>query len=233
MTDPREPQLFDEYADEYDRDLVKGISISGEGKEFFARERIRWLRRCLGASTDGFRIMDYGCGIGSSTPYFFDYLKAREVVGLDISPRSVCIARERQGGDATSFNCVSEFVPDASFDMVFSNGVFHHIAVSERDAAVRFLVNCLKLGGVFVLWENNPWNLGTHIVMHRIPFDADARKISPNQAVRLIARNSCIVESVTFAFIFPNILRNFRWIEPSLSKWPLGAQYQVLARKPH
>ena len=37
---------------------------------------------------------------------------------------------------------------------------------------------------------------------------------------------------IDFLFIFPRALRWFRTLEPLVSKLPLGAQYQVLCRKP-
>ena len=40
---------FDSYAAEYDAALQQGISVSGEGKDFFARGRIAWLAKILGA----------------------------------------------------------------------------------------------------------------------------------------------------------------------------------------
>src|SRR4051812_19980524 len=44
-----DPSAFDAYAAEYDAALEQGISISGEGKEYFARGRILWLKKVLGA----------------------------------------------------------------------------------------------------------------------------------------------------------------------------------------
>jgi len=38
---------FDDYAGNYDAALNQGLALSGEPKEYFARERVRW-RVCLG-----------------------------------------------------------------------------------------------------------------------------------------------------------------------------------------
>ena len=35
-----------------------------------------------------------------------------------------------------------------------------------------------------------------------------------------------------FLFIFPRVLKWLRWIEPLVSRLPLGGQYLVLGRKP-
>ena len=47
MAEPSlDPQL-DRHAAEYDRALNRGISVSGEGRDWFARERLLHLARCL------------------------------------------------------------------------------------------------------------------------------------------------------------------------------------------
>ena len=38
-----EAAAFDQYAAEYDAALAQGLSVSGEDKEHFARERVSWL----------------------------------------------------------------------------------------------------------------------------------------------------------------------------------------------
>ena len=36
---------FDDYAGSYDAALNQGLALSGESKEYFAHERVRWLAR--------------------------------------------------------------------------------------------------------------------------------------------------------------------------------------------
>lgn len=229
-TDPN--QVFDAYSSNYDEALQRGVSLSGEAKEYFALHRIQWLRRVLPRSPDGFRVLDFGCGTGTSGPYLLDHLVAREVVGVDVSAASIDMARQLHRRPGLRFTTQAELDPAERFDLVFCNGVFHHIPLAERAGAARFVANCLKPGGFFAFWENNPWNPGTHWVMARIPFDRDAIKLFPREAVRLVRHSGLERISVTFAFIFPKILSALRCLEPALSRLPLGAQYQVLARKP-
>ena len=55
-------KTFDIYAEDYDIALARGISVSGEEKDYFARRRIEWLRDCLklfsvsGKNAHGFRL---------------------------------------------------------------------------------------------------------------------------------------------------------------------------------
>jgi SAM-dependent methyltransferase len=116
-------------------------------------------------------------------------------------------------------------------DLVYCNGVFHHIPPVERAGAVNYILRCLRPGGIFALWENNPWNPGTQYVMHRCDFDRDAVKISPPGAVRMLRSGGFEILRTDYRFFFPRTLSWLRSLEPALAKVPVGGQYQVLARK--
>lgn len=224
---------FDDYADDYAKALDRGISLSGEDKEFFARGRIQAFRDALagrGARTSS--ILDYGCGTGGATPYFRELFSPARFVGVDISSRSLEVARQRFGADGVSFKTLQDFVPAGDMDLAFCNGVFHHIPVPQRANCADYVFRALKPGGLFAFCENNPWNPGTHWVMARIPFDRDAVKVSIPGARRLLQGAGFRILSVTTLFYFPHFLSFLRPLERALKSWPLGAQYLMLAQKP-
>jgi len=224
---------FDEYSAEYDAALGEGLSISGENKDFFARRRIEWLRDHLPVDWGaGLRVMDYGCGTASSAPLLREILGATELLGTDTSPKSIAIATGNHGSDDAKFVSFDAYQPDGRFDLVYCNGVFHHIALAERATALSYIYRALRPGGFFAFWENNPWNPGTRLVMSRIPFDRDAITINTPQARVLLKSAGFEVLRSDFLFIFPSILRWLRWIEPFCVGLPFGAQYQILCRKP-
>ena len=224
---------FDVYAEDYDVALARGISVSGEARDYFAQRRIEWLRDCLnGFSGPVTTFMDFGCGTGSSTRLFFDILGVENFVGTDQSPKSLEVARKAYGSDRVRFFWFDKYQPQSQFDLVFCNGVFHHIPPVERAPAVDYVLRSLRPGGHFAFWENNPWNPGTRYVMSRIPFDRDAITLSPPEARQLLRASGFEILRTDFLFIFPSILRWCRWIEPLCSRLPFGAQYQVLCRKP-
>ena len=223
---------FDVFARDYDAALAKGLVLSGEDKEFFARGRVDWLAGCLEARGEHPRsLIEFGVGTGDSTPLFFDRLGISSFVGLDISPDSLAIARQRHGSARASFELVESYRAQDPSDLVFSNGVFHHIPPDERPAAVRRIQSWLRPGGLFSFWENNAWHPGARWVMHRIPFDRDAMPVSPRRASRLLRSEGFQILSIDFLFVFPRVLRSLRPAERWLSKLPLGAQYQILCRR--
>ena len=223
---------FDEFAETYEEALDKGISVSGEHKEFFAEGRVDWLaRRLHSLSFRAHHVVDFGCGTGGSTAFLLELPGVEQITGLEVSTKSLAVARRLHGSSRTEFKQSSEFEADGRIDLVFCNGVFHHISPSERPRTLAFLFKALRPGGIFAMWENNPWNPGTRYVMRRIPFDRDAVPLSAPEASRLFRTSGFDIVHMDFLFIFPRPLRWFRRFEPWLTKLPLGAQYLLLARK--
>lgn len=224
---------FDEYAANYDEALAQGIAASGEDKIYFVRRRLEWLKGCLESlAMKPVIAMEYGCGTGSALPYLSDLLAVNSLVAVDVSAKSLEVARSRFGSLSARFFHAHEYDPIGEVDVAVCNGVFHHIPPTQRAVAVDYVYRCLKPGGVFALWENNPWNLGTRYVMSRIPFDRNAITLSPPETQRLLKSRGFSLLRTDFLFIFPRPLAWLRVLEQPLSRLPFGAQYQVLASRP-
>jgi len=227
---------FDAYATGYDEALNQGLSLSGEGKDYFAEHRILWTRRRLsqlGADLSaGMHILDYGCGTGSAVPHFEAQLDSPRITGVDVSAEGLKLARESWDRETTRFVELAAFQPAADADLAFTNGTFHHIPLDERTGAMAAIHSAVKPGGWFAFWENNPWSPAARLVMARIPFDRDAIMVWPAQARRLATSAGFEVMRTDFRFIFPKTLRLLRPTERFATRLPLGAQYLVLCRKP-
>jgi len=224
---------FDSYHADYDEALGKGLWPSGEGKEYFARQRIVFLARCLrrlGAPPPD-SVLDFGCGTGTATPFLIAELSAGAVVGVDASPRCVEAARRAHGSAKTTFFVAGDYRPAGDLALAYCNGVFHHVPEADQAEVLALVRDSLRPGGIFALWENNPWNPGTRYVMSHIPFDKDAVPLSSPAARRLVSAGGLEVLRTDYLFLFPRWLRVFRFIEPWLSPLPLGGQYQVLCRR--
>jgi SAM-dependent methyltransferase len=234
MTEPEDDvSAFDAYSSDYDEALARGLSVSGEDKRWFARERIAFLGGCLREL--GVRpatVLDFGCGTGTATPFLVGELGVAEVVGVDSSERSLEVARAQHGEWPVRFVTAAAFRADASFSLAYCNGVLHHVPPAERPRVVRRIRDSLMPGGLFSLWENNPWNPGARYVMWRIPFDRDAVMLSARGARRLLEAGGLEIVRTDHLFVFPRALRALRFLEPPLRGTPIGAQYQVLARRP-
>jgi SAM-dependent methyltransferase len=228
-----ESQEFNQYAGDYDQILARGLAVSGERKDYFAQGRVDWLKaRMEDARFSARRIMDYGCGTGGTVPLLLDRFDAESVVGVDQSMKLIERARRDYGSERATFRQIQQYCPQEEIDLVYCNGVFHHVPIARRATAAQCIWRSLKPGGCFAFWENNPWNLGTRYVMSRIEFDRDAITLTAVQASRLLRSVGFKIVRTDYLFIFPKCLSAFRWMESHLSSFPFGAQYLVLARKP-
>jgi SAM-dependent methyltransferase len=222
---------FDRFASSYDDDLAKSLAITGESRDFYAQRRIDWTAECvarLGQRVH--RILDYGCGDGTNSPMLAAKFAAQQVLGVDVSAASVDIARRSYDGTRLSFLHRDEWIPDASMDLAFCNGVFHHIAPVDRRECLTAIRRSLRPGGLFAFWENNPWNLGTRYVMSQCVFDENAIMISPREARRLLTASDFKVLRMDSLFYFPRHLRLLRPAERWIRSLPFGGQYQLLCQ---
>jgi len=223
---------FDAFAKNYDEALSEGLSLTGEGPLVYAERRIAVTRKLI--SKHDFkadRILDFGCGIGTSIPLLNVAFSPVELVGIDISIESLAEARLNVGLQNVRFESVEQALLRNQVDLAYCNGVFHHIEPSKRANACRMVFDALRPGGFFAFWENNPLNPGTRAVMARIPFDRNANPIFPGRAKKMLRQAGFRMEVIMSWFFFPRALAALRPLEPYLSWTLLGGQYLILARK--
>ena len=106
------------------------------------------------------RILDIGCGTGVPSLQLAR-LSRGEVVGIDVDERALELMRERVAreglGDYVTARCVSLYetdFPDASFDLVWEEGVLHLLDANRSLPQCRRL---LKPGRHLVMHETNKW----------------------------------------------------------------------------
>jgi predicted TPR repeat methyltransferase len=218
---------FDKYAQRYEEVLQKSLNATGENQEYFARRRVEITRDLLREASIS-KVVDFGCGLGTSAPHLMHHLKPESVVGLDVSRETLKEAAARHASGCVSFAHVDDFAGSA--DLVFCNGVFHHMAPMERIRALEIIAKMLGNGGHFALWENNPLNPGTRYVMSRCEFDRDAVVIRPGEARTLLEANGFEIVRTSSAFFFPRSLSWLRGLEKPLAPTLLGGQYLLLAK---
>jgi SAM-dependent methyltransferase len=98
-------------------------------------------------------VVDLGCGAGEEVVPLLS--RGARVIGIDISPHLIAIARERlrrYGLDAELqvASAYETHLPDASVDVVFCMSVLHHLQVDRINTEVRRI---LKPDGLFIIKE--------------------------------------------------------------------------------
>ena len=231
QNEPKEGAEFDRHADEYRAMHARNVASYGEGPEYFAEYKVietARLARRRGLAGD-LRALDFGSGIGNAVPHFAKHLPQARLTCADVSERSLHLSAESFPGLATHSRIEGERLPfgDGAFDIVFTACVFHHIAHEEHAAILRELHRVLAPGGVFVVFEHNPWNPLTVRAVKDCPFDENAVLISPPTLAARVRAAGFDDVSTRYRLFFPGFLAALRPMEPMLGHVPLGAQYFV------
>lgn len=225
---------FDKFADEYAAMHRDGIRASGEGPEYFAEYKIRdVLRDVAEAEIVANQVLDFGSGIGASTPYFRQYFPASQLTCVDVSQRSLDIAESRFG-DVAQYHCFDgKTLPfaDNTFDVVFTACVFHHIPATEHENLFKEIRRVLTTTGIFFIFEHNPLNPLTVRVVDQCPFDENAVLIGASELGQRLQRAGFQLDRRRYRIFFPSFLRRLRAFERAMTWCPLGAQYYLSARK--
>lgn len=221
---------FDRFADEYEQQHAHNIKASGESPEYFARYKVQDVARLCAARVPA-RILDFGAGIGASVPHWREAFAHSELMCLDVSERSLAIARGRYPGAATYRVFDGSTIPcePGSFDVAFAACVFHHIDVSRQVPLLRELRRVLAPDGHLVVFEHNPLNPLTRHAVDTCPFDANAVLIGATVLRGRLEAAGFRRVAVAYRVFFPGALRALRPLERALVRVPLGAQYRLVA----
>lgn len=120
---------------------------------------------------------------------------------------------------------------DKAFDVIYMNGVMHHIPVGERHDMFCELWRVTASGGVMFIFENNPWNPLMVRAMRKNPFDDGTEAIKLSN-LSLLASNADFRAVKSWYYCFcPRFLKFLRPLEPKIGQFPIGAQYCLWVTK--
>lgn len=106
------------------------------------------------------RILDLGCGTGSTTLLLKQAFPDAEVIGLDLSPYMLVAANHKAKQANLKIHWhhgKAEQTPfaDASFDLVTASLLFHETPPSISQAVLRECFRLLKVGGEVIILDGN------------------------------------------------------------------------------
>ena len=220
---------FDQFSDSYERQLDDVIKFSGRDRTFYTRVKARWIldfaRRRVGEPRE-LAALDIGCGVGLTVSALAGGFG--NVSGVDISEGMIERAIERDPAvDYRVYDGSRLPHGDASFDVVFTICVLHHVPESSRAGFMDEMRRVLRPGGLALIGEHNPWNPLTRLAVYRCAFDEDARLLHAREAEALLDAARLEVVERRYILVAPSDSRPAQRLERALGIVPLGAQYFV------
>jgi SAM-dependent methyltransferase len=236
--------VFDRVARDYERIHNRSLPPGVRSDEFI-RERaanvIRWVSD--GYTGQEFFYLDFGCGNGRMLKSLLESDALKPLVehrrlrlfGFDTSVESIHEARRLMGDDRVGLVTeLNQLGRDVRFDLVVSCHVFHHIPPAERGPAAKTLHTWMKPEARLVIWEHNPFNPFTRVLVKACPFDKDARLLKFDATKTLFESSSFRHIGHAYVDLFPPRWQRFALfsaIEKRLMLHPAGAQYWVMFAK--
>lgn len=218
-------QQFDKYSGTYERIIASSTwRLSQDGR--FHRAKLDCLLDMVPQARGAQKILDFGCGIGGLTGLVANAFPDASVVGCDLSSLSIAAAQQAFRSNRNIEFC-NDFQMTNCFDLILAANVFHHIEPPLRAAQLRRLLGVLAPQGRLVVFEHNPYNLLTRLVVSRCPLDEDAVLVTRGAFLRLAQSCGFLLEASVYFLFLPFRTRWTRTLDAWLAKLPLGAQYMI------
>ena len=223
------PVDFDDYAQSYEDTLNAALALGGETSDYFYLYKVDCLKRHLKDLDKPYIALDFGSGIGTLSALIAKEFPHWIVYAYDVSRESIQRAAEkwRQADNLTFINAWPEGV---QFDVIIAANVFHHVPIHVRKSTLKSLRYLLKPDGQIVIFEHNPWNPLTRLVVRNCEFDRDAELISLTHFGKVAIGSGLGICHRQYIVFFPSLLKILRPLERLLGWLPLGAQYMLILK---
>jgi SAM-dependent methyltransferase len=236
-----ERNVFDQVASDYEKIHDRSLPPGVHSHEFVTQRAaniIQWIDD--GYLGQEFCYLDFGCGNGRLFTALIEseFLKPLiaqgrlRLFGFDTSRDSLKEAKRIAGEKWVCFaSDWNDLPPDIRFDLVSGCNVFHHIVPAERSAAAKTLRRWMKAKARLAIWEHNPFNPITRLLVSICPFDKGARLLTFGMTKTLFEAHSYRHVQHAYVNLFPprwQQIKLFSTIEKKLSRFPVGAQYWVM-----
>ncbi len=228
---------FDKFSSNYNAGFDNSLkSLAASNQEDYWNIKIDVLLRYLPQDkTKSLKVLDYGCG----TADFLRLLAARcpdwDLNGCDISEGMLQEAEARLKECNHSFNLwhnpPDAPLPENSYDLITTICVFHHIPPDQWISSAEKLYKALKPGGIFVMFEYNPWNPLTNHIVKNTEIDENAVLLSSLRSADLLKKTGFADLKVRHYLFFPPKYKCLSAFEKYLSAVPIGGQYSIWGTK--
>jgi SAM-dependent methyltransferase len=218
---------FNRFADNYSKVLDQSTSLSGESSEYFVDYKANYLTRVLGRGR--WKILDYGCGIGTLSSAMASRLAGSTIHGFDVSQDSIRNVDPKLSASGIFTTDLTDL--DTDYSLITISNVLHHIEPPDREPAFREIAARLAPGGKILVFEHNPLNPLTRWVVAHCPFDDGVHLLTPGEVSGYFRRVGLRKVSRDYIVFFPKALAPLRSFERALGWCPAGGQFAMLGQK--
>src|SRR3954465_1500174 len=172
-------------------------------------------------------VIDVGCGSGYSLPRLAQRFLPRELIGVDIDPEMLAVARrelERADVDARLIQSSSTQMPlpDGYADLLFCHQTFHHLV--EQEAALKEFLRVLKPGGLLLFAESTRRYIHSWMIRALFRHPMDVQRSAPEYLQMLRSAGFTVPEaSVSYPYLWWSrsdlgVLERWFGIKPSATR---------------
>jgi SAM-dependent methyltransferase len=223
---------FDRYARDYENLLRDPIRdrFAADAEYFHLRKWLviqDFLRRHSTRSKE-LCWLDVGCGRGKLL--HLGQAHFRTAMGCDPSAEML----RECGGLVVTHQPEPARLPfdDQSFDFITAVCVYHHLGPVEQAALMNEARRVLRPGGLFVIFEHNPANPATRLIVSRSPVDSNAVLLRARESRGLMrAAGLEPIETLYYLYLPQRLFEFAGRLERYLTRIPLGGQYAVFGEK--
>ncbi len=134
-----------------------------------------WVRQGLidAVKVQPRRILDIGCGTGTTTIMLKRAFPEAEVIGLDLSPYMLVRAQHKASAEGVNINwrhgdAQETGFPDASFDLVTASLLFHETPPGVTVGILRECFRLLSVGGQVLVLDGNQKTIRQLEFLHNV-----------------------------------------------------------------
>ncbi|HSX12816.1 MAG TPA: class I SAM-dependent methyltransferase [Chlamydiales bacterium] len=224
---------FNDSKDTYRAVIEESIRFAGKDHDFFIGVKADFLNSVVKQVLPSIRkprLLDVGCGHG----YIHKRLhnKGFDVTGVDNAGEVIELAKKLNPNVSyMSHDGKTLPLPEESFDIAMAICVMHHVPPVQWKSFLVEMKRVLKPGGMAIIFEHNPYNPLTRLVVSRNRLDDDAVLLSHSrleELMRVAEYKKTFSRHILFT---PFAQPVFRWLDKKLGWCPLGAQYYTVAIK--
>jgi ubiquinone/menaquinone biosynthesis C-methylase UbiE len=216
---------FDKFSEEgYEKLLDDPLRDSlGGSIEFFHLEKMNLMKDLLLKNSEANLHLDIGCGDGTLLGILQKAFQGC-FLGVDTSREMM---KDKSIHNLVCYDGFRFPFQDNTFKSLSVACVFHHVPPENRKNLLKEMHRVLVDGGEAYIFEHNPYNPVTRLIVARAPVDADAILLTTSEFKTLSQDIFKGYQNEYYLFFPQKIAPLFSFAKPILKHVPFGGQYCV------